>query len=404
MKKEEWIIIGGGAAGASAAITLARAGKSVTLLEQNSRIGKKISVSGNGKCNVGNRNIDSSHFHSQNRNFVDKILNGCGADKVIKFFHSTGLHIVEKDDGKLFPLSMQANSVIDLLEYAIQEADAKIITECKVTNIEYKDGSFVLQTSLGEKSSTHLMIASGSVAAPALGGSDSGYLFATKMGHTLIPRRPVLVPLCSDESWIKRCSGVKIKGSAKLYANGEYITERNGDLLFTDYGISGLAILDISAEVSARLANYDYCELSLDLMPDYSKEALTNLLSNMINKKSDKSLSLWLEGIIHKKLIPIIIEHAKTKANSEASLDRKEINRLVHTIKNLRLHISDTRGFKYAEAVAGGVNAAEIDPHSLESKLIPNLYFGGEVIDVNGDRGGFNFHFAWVCGMRVGGV
>ena len=222
------------------------------------------------------------------------------------------------------------------------------------------------------------------------------------MGHTLIPRHPSLVQLCSEERWVRECAGVKVAGIAQLYANGEYITEKKGDLLFTNYGISGLAILDLSREVSTRLANFDYCELNLDLMPELSKEKLTNLLLNRIEEGSLKPLVLWLQGVLNKKLIHIILEQSKCKAKLESELNRKEIGKLVYAIKNLKLSINDTKGFKGAEVATGGINTTEVNPQTMESKLVPNLFFAGEILDVDGDRGGFNFHFAWVSGLRVG--
>jgi len=194
----------------------------------------------------------------------------------------------------------------------------------------------------------------------------------------------------------------KVAGLAQLYANGEYITEKKGDLLFTNYGISGLAILDLSREVSIRLANFDYCELNLDLMPEMSKEKITNLLLNRIKEGSDKPLTLWLQGVINKKLIPIIAEQSKCKAKLEKELNRKEVGKLVYTIKNLKLSINDTKGFKGAEVATGGINTREVNSQTMESKIVPNLFFAGEILDVDGDRGGFNFHFAWVCGLRAG--
>jgi len=299
-------------------------------------------------------------------------------------------------------MSLQASSVVELLEYEAKRVGVQIICDCAVTSISKEDDMFIVGTVQGIKTCEKLLLASGSPAAPQLGGSNSGYAFATKMGHTLIPRHPSLVQLCSEETWVKECAGVKVAGSAQLYANGEYITEKKGDLLFTNYGISGLAILDLSREVSIHLANYDYCELNLDLIPELSKEKLTNLLLKRIQEDSDKPLSLWLQGVINKKLIPVILKQSKCKANIEKELNRKEINKIVHTIKNLKLSINDTKGFKGAEVATGGINTTEVNPKTMESKLIPNLFFAGEILDVDGDRGGFNFHFAWVTGMRVG--
>ncbi len=396
------IIIGAGAAGLCAAITAARAGQSVTLLEQNTKIAKKILVSGNGKCNIDNKYIDSRRFHSQNPSFIEDVLTAYGFDVVEKFFTSIGLELTEGKEGKIFPMSLQASSVVELLEYEAKRAGVEIFCDCTVTSIDKNADTFTVETSQGSKISKKLLLTSGSPAAPQLGGSNSGYAFAAKMGHSLVPRHPSLVQLCSEENWVKSASGVKVAGLAQLYANGEYITEKKGDLLFTNYGISGLAILDLSREVSTRLANFDYCELNLDLMPELSKEKLTNLLLSRIKKESEKPLALWLQGIINKKLISIILEQSKCKVRVEDQLNRKEINKLVHTIKNLKLSINDTKGFAGAEVATGGIDTTEVNPKTMESKLVPNLYFAGEILDVDGDRGGFNFHFAWVTGMRVG--
>jgi len=396
------IIIGAGAAGLCAAIVHARIGQKVILLEQNSKVGKKILVSGNGKCNIDNKFIDNRHFHSQNPSFIEDVLTGYDFEVVEKFFTSIGLELIEGKEGKMFPMSLQASSVVELLEYEAKRAGVLIICDCTVTSIDKNSDTFIIETSQGIKTCKKLILSSGSPAAPQLGGSNSGYAFATKMGHSLIPRHPSLVQLCSEEDWVKACAGVKVAGLAKLYANGEYITEKKGDLLFTNYGISGLAILDLSREVSTRLANFDYCELSLDLIPELSKEKLTNLLLSRVKKESEKPLTLWLQGIINKKLISIILEQSRCKVRVEDQLNRKEINKLVHTIKNLKLSINDTKGFAGAEVATGGIDTTEVNPQTMESKLVKNLFFAGEILDVDGDRGGFNFHFAWVTGMRVG--
>ncbi len=402
MNNEKMIIVGAGAAGLAAAITAARAGQRVELLEQNSRPGKKILVSGNGKCNITNRYIATNCFHSTNPDFIKETLSGYDFDVVKDFFTSIGLELIEGKEGKIFPLSLQAASVVELLEYEAKRAGVEIHCDCKVTRITKEGTDFILETSLGEKHSQTLLVTAGSPAAPQLGGNDSGYLFAATMGHTLIPRHPSLVQLCSEESWVKTCAGVKVGGVARLYANGEYITEKEGDLLFTNYGISGLAILDLSREVSTRLATFDYCELSLDLMPGMSKEKLTNLLVGRIGQGSKKPIELWLQGVLHKKLVNIVLKHSKCKSRTESDLNRKEVNKLVHTIKNLKLSINDTKGFKGAEVSTGGVDTTEVDPRTMASKIVPGLYFAGEILDVDGDRGGFNFHFAWVSGIRAG--
>jgi len=401
MNNKHMIIIGAGASGLIAAITNARAGLKVTLLEQNSKIGKKILVSGNGKCNIDNKYIDEKRFHSQNPQFVEDVLENYDFKVVEKFFTSIGLELVEGKEGKMFPMSLQSSSVVELLEYEAIKVGVDIYCDTKVIDINKKDNIFTVKTTQGLKKCDKLLLALGSPAAPQLGGNDSGYAFATKMGHSLIKRHPSLVQLCSEESWVKDCAGVKVAGLAKLYANNQYIIEKKGDILFTNYGISGLAILDLSREVSIRLASYDYCELSLDLMPEYSKEKLTNLLTNRVLPNSNKPIKTWLQGVINKKLIHIILEQSKSKAKEEQQLNRKEVGKLVYAIKNLKLSISDTKGFKGAEVSTGGIDTSEVNAHDMQSKIVPNLYFAGEILDVDGDRGGFNFHWAWTTGLRV---
>ncbi|MGB5506130.1 MAG: NAD(P)/FAD-dependent oxidoreductase [Sulfurovum sp.] len=398
----DMIVIGAGAAGLIASITAARAGHKVMLLEQNNKIGKKILVSGNGQCNIDNKYINLNRFHSQNPAFIAAVLEDYGFEVVEKFFTSIGLELIEGKEGKMFPMSLQASSVVELLEYEAKKVGVEILCDCTVTYLNKEADTFTVETSQGTKRCKKLLLASGSPAAPQLGGSNSGYAFASKMGHTLIPRHPSLVQLCSEEKWVKACAGVKVAGIAQLYANGEQITEKKGDLLFTNYGISGLAILDLSREVSTRLANYDYCELNLDLIPELSKEKLTNLLLNRLNEGSNKPLTTWLQGVLNKKLIHIILEQSKCKAKLESELNRKEVGKLVYAIKNLKLSINDTKGFKGAEVATGGINTTEVNPQTMESKLVPDLYFAGEILDVDGDRGGFNFHFAWVSGLRAG--
>ena len=404
MNHQSTIIIGAGAAGLIASIALAREGVGVLLLEQNSTIGKKILVSGNGKCNITNRTIASNRYYSQNPSFIEEVFKGYGFEVIEAFFDSIGLPLIEGKEGKegkMFPMSLQASSVVQLLEYEAKNVGVEIVCDCAVRDITKQTDGFKLETSQGIKVATKVVITSGSPAAPHLGGSNIGYAFATKMGHSLTPRHPSLVQLCSDENWVQKCAGVKVDGVARLYANGEVVSEKRGDLLFTNYGISGLAILDLSREVSVRLASFDYCELSLDLIPRLSKAKLTTMLLDRVDTQSQKPIALWLHGLLNKKLIPIVLEQSKSSVTLESMLNRKEINRLVHAMKNLKLSISDTKGFNGAEVATGGVDTTQINPHTMESNIVPNLFFAGEILDVDGDRGGFNFHFAWVSGLRV---
>ena len=401
MRRDSVIIVGGGAAGLIAAITAARSGLMVTLLEQNSKVGKKIFVSGNGKCNIGNRIILSARYHSQNADFVSDVFVGYGTEEIERVFEGMGLPLIEGAEGKLFPLSRQASAVVDILLYEAQSTGVEIVCNCEVQAIQRDEKNFLLQTTLGEMRSSRLLLASGSPAAPRLGGSFRGLEMAASLGHTIIDPHPSLVQLRSEERWVKRASGAKVDAAVTLFVDGDRIVEKRGDILLTDYGISGLAILDISYEVSRNLAAFSYCELSIDLFPDKSKEGLTTFLFGRINQQSEKPLGLWLQGVLHKKLIPVVLEQSGCGAKVERNLNRKEVGRLVYAVKNIKLPLSGTRGFEGAEVAMGGVDTREVDPRTMQSKRIRHLYFAGEILDVDGDRGGFNFHFAWTSGIRA---
>ncbi len=396
------IVVGAGAAGLAAAITAARRGIEVLLLEQNDRPGKKILVSGNGRCNIANRRPDPARFHSTRPELVKKTLQSYNAKRILDFLRSVGIETEEEEEEKLFPMGRQAASVVKLLTRECQRLGVRIVTECQVTGIRQDQKEFVLESSKGSHRCRQLLLTTGSPAAPQLGGSNAGMFFAQSLGHRLIPPRPALVALESGASWTKQAAGVKLPARVGLLASGSLVTEREGDLLFTDYGVSGLAVLDLSREASLRLAEWEPCELSIDLMPNWSKERLNKLLTARIDPERNLPLELWLEGVLHRKLVPIILKIAGIKTASERDLNRKMIGRLVYTIKHLKLPIQQTRDFRYAEVAAGGIDLAEIDPERMESRKVPGLYFAGEILDVDGDRGGFNFHWAWTTGMRAG--
>jgi len=396
------IVVGAGAAGLAAAITAARRGEEVALLESNDKPGKKILVSGNGRCNIGNRSLNPSRYHSSDPDFVSRVLRGYDAAKIIDFLGRIGIEIEEEDKGKLYPMGRQAASVVTLLTRECQRLGVEIVTGCQVTEIRREESEFALETRRGTYRTKQLLLAAGSPAAPQLGGSNSGMLFAQSLGHRLIPPRPALVALESEECWPRRAAGVKLPARIRLIASGTPVTEREGDLLFTDYGVSGLAVLDISREASLRLADWEPCELNIDLIPYWSKERLNRLLTERIDPERDLPLDLWMEGVLHRKLVPVVLEKSGVKITGEGELNRKSIGRIVYTLKNLRLSISQTRDFRYAEVATGGIDVRDVDPLTMESKLIPGLYFAGEILDVDGDRGGFNFHWAWTTGIRAG--
>ncbi len=395
------IIIGGGASGLVSAICLARKGESVLILEKNKIVGKKLLATGNGRCNISNKNINSLNFHSSNFSFIRESIKDFNFSKIESFFNSIGIILVELKDGKVYPMSLKASSVVDILEYEAKVLGVEICCNTLVKQTTKENDKFIVKTDDTTYRSKKLIIATGLEASSQLGGSSFGLDIASSFNHPIIKTLPSLVQLCSKEDYLKYLVGVKQDALVSLISNGEFISEIRGDILFTKYGVSGLAVLDISREVSLRLDNYEYCLLNIDLMPDINKNQLVQLLSSRLNNKSDKPILLWLEGFINKKLAKVIIDKSKIDSKVLKNLNKKDINKIVYTIKNLSLEINLTKGFDGAEVSAGGVDTRYINPKNMHSLLVNNLYFIGEILDVDGNRGGYNLHFAWLSGIRV---
>lgn len=393
-KSQNIAIIGGGASGLVAGVLLAREGKDVTIFEKNPKLGRKILASGNGRCNVTNETISPAFYHGQNANFTRPILENFQTKECIEFFRSIGIELVKKPTGRYYPMSNQASSIVEALHYELKALGAKLYLDSQVEKVfTCKDG-FSLHVKNKMHNFTTLLIATGGISMKKLGSSESGYEFAKSFGHTITATSPSLVQLITKEN-TKEIAGVKLEGSIKI-ANSEISSY--GDILFATYGISGSATLDISRYVVPN-SNID---VMIDCMPNLSKEALFNMFERSAKVSLDKPLSLWLNGFINRKLANFILRRCKIEHEKSANLiTKKEINALCFTLKQLRFTVVDTKGFEFAEVTAGGVSTDEINAHTLESKLVKNLYFLGEVLDVDGDCGGYNLHFAWGCGHLV---
>ncbi|MBN2826102.1 MAG: NAD(P)/FAD-dependent oxidoreductase [Campylobacterales bacterium] len=396
MQLYPYIIIGGGASGLMSAILLAQKGKEVLVLEKNDTVGKKIAISGNGKCNITNAHISPKHFHSHNPSFAKESFESF--ERIKNLLESIGIYLVEGKEGKVFPMSLSANSVATILEYEAKRLGVEIKTHQEVKGAT-KEQTFTIQTATDTFYAQNLIIASGSLAYPQLGSSDIGLHIAQSFHHPIHPTLPSLVQLTSPQKDIYLLAGYKQEAVVKLYCNALETTQAQGDILFTQYGVSGLAILDISRFVSIALANYEYCEIKADLMPKWSKKALQNLFQNALTV--EKEIKIWLEGFIHKKLASVILKRASIHLKTTNELNTKHLNALIYHLKHFSIEIDGTRGFKGAEVAIGGVDTTQINSQTMESKLVKNLYFVGEVLDIDGDRGGYNLHFAWSCALRL---
>ena len=397
--KKDIVIIGAGASALICASFIDQSKYNVSILEKNTKAGRKILISGNGKCNITNENIHIENFYSSNISFVGNILKKFTKDDTVKFFEKLGLPLYVGKDGQMFPLSNQSSSVVEYLENFVLNLGVKIIYEFGVQTITKEADKFIISSANGDIKADKVIIATGGKSMSKLGTTGDGYTIAQSFSHTIIEPKPALVQLLSESKYLSKLSGVKHYSNITLISNNEKLSTQKGDVLFTNYGLSGLAILDISRDVIEELSNYAYVQISIDLFRDYSNEKLKNLLQKCFKNSINDPITA-LGGVINKKISSVVIEELKIDTNKLASeLNTKEINKIVYLLKNFRFDITGDKGFDTAEVTTGGVCVDEIDKDTLESKKVKDLYFCGEVLDVDGDRGGYNFQWAWSSGV-----
>ncbi len=377
-------IIGAGASGLLCAIFCARKSLQVDLYEQNSKLGKKILVSGNGRCNITNTKLSSENYFSNKPSFVKYALDRFGYKEFSEFCNSIGLALDVKDDAKVYPLSNEAKSVVTLLESEAKRLGVNIFTDTKITDIKAL-----------LKNSSAVVIATGSQAASHLGGNDDGLEFAKIYGHKIQPSYPSLVQFEVKHKIFKKMAGAKVSAGAKLIINNKQYDSNKGDILFTAYGLSGFSILDISQGASLAMMQGKKVQVNLDILPSFSNKELSTHITNNTNKLSIIDI---LSGVMPSKIARGLLEYLQIDThtkNINANLKKK----ITQTTKNWTFEIDDTHGYRHAEIAGGGVDVAEIDNKTMESLKQNNLYFCGEVVDVIGERGGYNFAWAWASGF-----
>jgi len=393
-------IVGGGAAGLIAAITAAEAGHSVNIFEKSDRVGKKILASGNGRCNISNSSLHVSHYFGEHHSFVHEALFQFDFHRFKKFCRHIGLFLEIKPDGRAYPLSNEAKSVQLLLETHAKATGVEILCGHHVESIAKCDNTFSLTCNdKNFEDFDALIITTGSEAALQLGGSTDGYAFAQSFGHEIVPTYPSLVQLHLDSELPAKMAGVKLHGSVTLYINRERQESIEGDLLFTRYGISGFAILDISQGASKALMEYQQVSIMINILPQFNVQQLASMINKLSVSMPDRTISDLLCGLISAKIVPYILLTCKIDATRLCgAITAKQIKSIVHNMTQWRFDVSDTHGFKHAEVSGGGVSTEMINPKTMESQQCKNLYFAGEVLDIVGKRGGYNLHFAWASG------
>ena len=392
-------IIGGGASGLVASIVASKQGHNIDIYEQNKSLGKRILASGNGRCNISNKNISSDYYFGEDPSFVSYILEHFNHHKLLSFFNDLGLILNIKEDGRIYPLSNEAKSVLMVLEQASRNLGVTFAEQTEIKNIKYEKKYFIIN----DKKYNKVLIATGSLSAPQLGGNDSGGKIAKYFGHTLVPSYPSLVGLELDGNVFSKMIGVKVISEVKLYVNKQLEQTIKGDVLFTKYGLSGFAILDISQKSAVALLNNSNVVLSLNLLHSFNAEFIQASIVKMAKSRSKNKLIYLLQGIVPFKIAVVLMrELGFEKSMINENLNTKQIKKIVHKLQDWRFSIKDTHGFKHAEVAGGGVSTKDINPKTMESKKKKNLYFAGEVLDIVGARGGYNLHFAWASGYKAG--
>lgn len=389
-------IIGAGASSLIASIILSKKGFNVSVFEKNTKAGRKVLATGNGRCNITNTNLSYKNFFSKNTDFYKYALNEFGFSKFESFCEKIGLNLTINDNQKVYPMSLQASSVVDVFYNEAVLGGAKFYFNEEVVNLVYNE-KFRLKTIKKEYIFDKVIIASGSSAMKKLGSSDSGYRFAKEFGHNIIKPFASLVQLTSDDKLVHSLSGVKQDSLVELYINKEFKNSKKGDILFTNYGVSGNTILDLSRETTIGLLNKKQVYILVDLFPLLERSKLVSILEKKKKILAKKSKEFLLTSFVNKKLIPFLFEKSKIAKEKTLveNLNKKDLMQIVHNLKHLRVDISGSRGFDSAEVAAGGVDTKQIDNKTMESKLQKGLYFCGEVIDVDGACGGYNLHWAW---------
>ncbi|CCQ98230.1 conserved hypothetical protein [[Clostridium] ultunense Esp] len=397
------LVVGGGASGMIAGIFARNYGADVTILERNNRIGKKILATGNGRCNYTNVNLSIENYHGNNPKFAYSCLSKFGVDKTLDFFEQLGITPAIEDNGKVFPLSYQSSSVLDVLRFELEELGVEVITDGFVVDIK-KDKRFVLTLEDGRKVyGDRVILATGGNAAPNTGSDGNGYTLAENMGHSIAEIFPGLVQLKLEGNIFKQVDGVKFVGTVGLYNGNQLIKEDSGDILFTNYGISGPPILQLSRTALKCLKDNKDVELKVSIIHRKTEEELYNYLIYRFGFMAKKTIEIGLIGLINKRLIlPILKELGINKNKQIAHLSNDEVSRLSKILTDWRFKISGSKSFKDAQVTAGGVDTDEIDSSTMESKLVKGLYFAGEIVDIDGDCGGFNLQWAWSSGYVAG--
>ena len=402
MKTRNVIIVGGGASGLVAAITAARNGANVTLIERKDRLGKKILSTGNGKCNLTNEYMRAECFRGDDISIVSEVLGQFGFTETCDFFEKLGV-LLKNRQGYLYPMSEQATAILEVLVMEVSHLGVHVVLEEQVLDVAKSKRGFSVKTDRSLYFGDALILATGGKAAPVLGSDGSGYALAKAFGHSISPVVPALVQLQGKGTFFKTLAGVRCNALVKLYVENECVASDLGELQLTNYGISGIPVFQVSRFAAKALYEKRAVKAEIDFLPNMTPEEVGEYLSRRKVTHAYKKMDQFFVGMLHQKLIEVFLKIAKIspKATVSEVTDRQwEI--FIKLCKSFFVEIEGTNSFEQAQVCAGGVRTTELDYTTLESKLEKDLYLTGELLDIDGKCGGYNLQWAWATGYIAG--
>lgn len=387
-------VIGGGASGLVAAISAMEHGAEVTVYESGERVGRKILATGNGRCNMTNINADTEHYHGKDAGFIMGAKKRFWVEETLGFFSSLGVLTKTETEGRVYPYSDQASAVLDVLRFRLDALGARIVCSFDVKSVTKKDRRFCIAAYDGRvEEADSVIVATGGKAAPNLGSKGAGYDILKGFGHTISELRPSLVQIKTNQDTVRKLKGIKVDAKAAIDGHSE-----TGEILFTDYGLSGIAIFSLTAYLTNQKT------ITLDLMSMYTEEQLYEILCMRIAHTPDIALENFLVGMINKRVGQVILKQADIVPLSRkaVTLSESEIRRLCSVLTQWEFNIEGTMSWNNAQVTKGGALTSEFDSATMQSKKEAGLYAAGEVLDIDGDCGGYNLQWAWSSGYLAG--
>ena len=383
------LIIGGGAAGMMAALTASQKHE-VILLERQSRVGRKLLATGNGRCNLTNRNMEISHYHGNAPEFCRYALETYGPERILDFFRSLGLVTVTEKSGRVYPYSDSANSVADVLRLPLEQSpNVTLVTGCEVTSLRRKKGKFYAEAGERIFEGDCAIVCAGGLAGGKLGGTDMGYRLLSSFGHSRTGLYPSLVQLRTETSLIRSLKGVRceaaVRSSGKTY---------RGEVQFTEYGVSGPVIFELSRDPGDVLI--------FDFLPEFTKPELEKLLRRRMEQMPLLPAEDLLTGILHNRLGRTLLRGCGCSLETPCGELEDQTGKIAEIMKHFTLRVTGNMGMDHAQVTAGGMDTAEFRPDTMESRRCKGLYAAGEVLDIDGDCGGYNLQWAWASGRLAG--